>query len=109
MKTRNGFISNSSTSSFVVLGVFSKDWNFKYSHDGYEIDPKLFPKGTFIHHMNREESDVLVGKLIDTQCTYDRMKFKETHFSLDELTAYAKEFEEKTGIKPELISVTDCT
>jgi hypothetical protein len=109
MKTRNGFISNSSTSSFVVLGIFSKNWEFEFSDGGYEIDPKLFPLGTFVHYMNREESDVLIGKLIDKRCTYYPMEWNETHLTLDELNAYAKEFEEKTGIKPELISVTDCT
>jgi hypothetical protein len=73
-----------------------------------KLTPKLFPKGTFVHHMNREESDMLVGKLIDTRCSYDGIKYNETHFTLDELNSYAKEFEEKTGIKPTVISVTDC-
>jgi hypothetical protein len=65
MKTRNGFVSNSSSSSFVILGVLSSEIKWPDGFDPYNHQKKLsysyaYSDGTFV-----------IGKRIASMSTSD--------------------------------------
>ena len=108
MKTRNGFVSNSSSSSFVIFGANiddRKDLIERFRNpNGYIKSPSLnqesFPEYT-ICFCTEDEGTILGWGLGggDTSCG----DFNVKTVTIYELVEYAKSFEAVTGIKPKLM------
>ena len=110
MKIRNGFVSNSSSSSFVCIGIDISDESELRSkfidEDNYELSEegkKLLPNHTEYNYY--EGSGQVIGWVLGSGSSDDG-SFECESVDLDELKKYADELEKVTGIKPKLMGGT---
>jgi hypothetical protein len=103
MKTRNGFVSNSSSSSFVCIGVDitkNKKLQSKFINDEYEIREemeKVLPKNTDIIF---DDYNFIIGWEFGGGSDE---QFECRTITLEELVNYSNELEKVIGIKPKII------
>jgi hypothetical protein len=110
MKIRNGFVSNSSSSSFVAFGIdISDDPKLKekfVDEENYELSDegeKLLPEGTEYGYY--EGCGEILGWVLGSGSSDDG-SFDCEEVELEELAEYAKAFEKATGLKPHLMGGT---
>lgn len=106
MKIRKCFVSNSSSSSFVILGVSLNDHpTLKekfYDEEEWET-PKnsdLLPPKT--ECLGGESGELILGRVLGGGSTDDG-DFECEKISMDELKAYSDALELATGVKPFLV------
>lgn len=104
MKIRNGFVSNSSSSSFIVFGFKAKD---VLSKEDLEDREKLYKRNPFgiknIEFVSDDREGGLVGYVLADVSDCD-LQFEDYEVSLDELSAKLEEFTKKynVAIKPKI-------
>lgn len=107
MKIRQGYVSNSSSSSFVCLGIDitkNKALKAKFTDEEdcgelSEEGEKLLPENTDYHYYDSKE---VLGWEIGGGSSDDG-SFDCENVDLEELVEYAKALEKATGIKPKLM------
>jgi len=96
MKRRLGFVSNSSTSSFVLLGIKKNAKEFTEE----EYEDLWGVSGVIV-----DDGDVYMGEVLATGPDYD---FTESVTSLEELNKKACAIAEQHGVSPRDISLYIC-
>jgi hypothetical protein len=98
MKIRNGFVSNSSSSSFVILGVKQSDFD-------YEMESKL-PEGIEVLYLEDSDCEYVVGSIIsddeyleESVTTFNDLQ-KRAKIVADFLNIDISEVKLITGIRP---------
>ena len=107
MKIRSGFVSNSSSSSFVIFGANidkNKAVKEKFyddeSYNDFPLHANELPEGTIC--VNYEDQGIILGLQLGGGST-DEGDFGIEEIGIEELVEYAKEFEKVTGLKPTLL------
>lgn len=83
MKIRNGFVSNSSSSSFVILGV-KRSFNDELDYE--KVDSERFDSGIRTLYVEERDCDVITGIVISDSDDYLDYYSK----SINELTEMAE-------------------
>lgn len=108
MKTRISFVANSSSSSFIAIGIQSDELAerfFDFDEDDCEWTKKKnvkLPKD--IECFARGEGEAFIGKILKE--FDDEGGYLELEADFEELINYSKLFEEAIGVKPKLIGLT---
>lgn len=98
MKTRSGFVSNSSSSSFVVIGTRMTDKELKKKgwYDEYEPTDKM-PDGLDILHDN--DGDIIIGEILASGEDY----LDDSKIDLVKLQKTFNRVEKALGVKVKLL------
>ena len=110
MKTRIGYVSNSSSSSFVCLGIdvseneelqkkFVNKYEYELSKEARQLLPKHTEFGSF------SECGQVIGWILGNGSSDDG-SFECEAVEMEELVEYSKALEAATGIKPKLMGGT---
>ena len=79
MKIRNGFVSNSSTTSFAIIGLYVDDYDIENQHESIkQLKEKVIPKGQDVWELYKDKhwggwtdlGDGLAGYGWDTDISY---------------------------------------
>jgi hypothetical protein len=107
MKIRSGFVSNSSSSSFVVFGAnidknkaLKEKFHDSKSYDEVPLNADKLPEDTIC--VDYEGEGLILGLHLGGGST-DEGDFGVEAIGIEELVKYAKEFEKATGLKPKLL------
>lgn len=108
MKVRNGFVSNSSSSSFVCLGIDISD-NKKLMKTLVNEEDELSEDGVKLLPEHSSYLNISGGNIVGWflgKGSSDDGSFYFKDVGLDQLGKYADEFEKATGVKPRLMGGT---
>lgn len=94
MKIRNGFVSNSSTASFVVFGIKgTQKKNMSYEEiDAFYEDMEEFSKNNKLDYIN-DEDDIYIGKTV-SYLTDDGINRSSKKLNLNDLKSVQDKLED---------------
>ena len=97
MKSRSGFVSNSSTSSFIILGFKGIEEHLK--EDGLEAYELAESVGL---HYKYNEGDSILGRQICSWSDYDEISVNLSLSDFAQLESEVKEGMKKLGLEKEI-------